>query len=138
MARVGEQFSRELAVDETEVVEFARATGDANPLHVDPAYAATTRYTRIVACPAWYTSRLKALASTELSREGPCVVLEFSFSFLRPVLAGDRIRLAWQVVDVMRTQRLDGEMVSLAGKITNQLDKVVLMGHAKVLLTDKL
>lgn len=113
-------------------------SGDQNPLHSDPAYAATTRYTRLVACAPHYTSLLMGLVSSEISREGPGVALEFTFNLLRPVLAGDTITLNWEVVDVMRTPRLDGEMVSLSGRVINQLGKVVLMAHAKMLLTDKL
>lgn len=138
MAKVGEVFSKTVMLSEQDVVDFAARSGDDNPLHHDRGYAATTRYTRLVACAAHYTSLFMGLASSHFARVGPAVGVEYSFNFLRPVLAGDTITMQWEVADVMATHSMGGQLVRLTGSMTNQLSKVVLTATGKLLLTEKL
>ena len=43
---VGDQFSTELFFSQQDVIAFARISGDANPLHLDPDFAAQTLFKR--------------------------------------------------------------------------------------------
>ncbi len=42
--QIGESASLTRTITEDDVVAFARLTGDTNPLHLDEAYARTTRF----------------------------------------------------------------------------------------------
>lgn len=43
---VGDQFHAELCFSQQEVIAFAQISGDANPLHLDPQFAAQTLFKR--------------------------------------------------------------------------------------------
>lgn len=138
MSQVGETFSQQVTLTEADISDFARRCGDMNPMHHDREYAAKTRFTRILACGPHYTSLLMGLAATHFSRQGTTLGLEFNFNFRRPVLVDDTITLEWQVSEVLNKGSLGGELISLIGKITNHLDKVVLTATGKVLVTPTL
>ncbi len=46
---VGDTATFEKTVSEQDIVDFARVTGEEQPLHLDDAYAATTRFKRRIA-----------------------------------------------------------------------------------------
>lgn len=59
---VGERFdSPSRLVSSDDLAMFARLTGESNPLHVDPEYAATTRFGRLVASGTFGLSLAMAL-----------------------------------------------------------------------------
>jgi 3-hydroxybutyryl-CoA dehydratase len=138
MPFVGETFSRTATLSEAEIIEFARKIEDKNPLHSDPAYAATTRFSRIIASGPHYSSLFMALAATHFSAEAPMLGLEFNFSFRRVVLAGDTLTMHWVVTHVVPKGKLGGDLVTLKGDITNQLGKVIVIASGKVLVAPSL
>lgn len=76
-----------LRLDEGHVRRFAAATGDVNPLHLDPEFARRTPYGRCIVHGA-----LVALAA--LGAVDACVLdrtQEFSLRFPRPVYAGEPV-----------------------------------------------
>ena len=88
-------------VNQDSITHVARAIGDTNPLFIDPAYAATTRYGRLVAPPAL----LYALAWGSLDlRHGQGLPGVHGFHsgdgwrLLRPILAGDELRATKELV----------------------------------------
>lgn len=88
-------------VNQDSVTHVARAIGDTNPLFIDPEYAATTRYGRLVAPPAL----LYALAWGSLDlRHGQGLPGVHGFHsgdgwrLLRPILAGDELRATKELV----------------------------------------
>ena len=133
-----ERFSSEVTLTPKAVAAFARAVGDQNPLHHDPAYAAHTRYKRLVASGTQTTSLLMALTATYFSQRGTMVGLEFWFRFRRPIYADDTIRLEWLVVSVKAHPRLGGEVVDLRGRIRNTLGETAVGAKGRVLVADQL
>jgi 3-hydroxybutyryl-CoA dehydratase len=115
---------------------FADLTGDAHPIHYDPAYAAGTRFGKPIAhglLVAAYT----ALGATPLSRrlEG-CMVamLEVGFRFLRPVFAGDTLTSHFEVAEVKRSPGKDTGAVRFALHLTNTAGETVMEGAHTYLL----
>ncbi|MEO5862997.1 MAG: MaoC family dehydratase [Burkholderiales bacterium] len=138
MAHVGEVFAKQITLTEKEIREFATLCGDQNPLHHDAAYAANTRFGRIIASGPHYSSLLVALVATHFSQSSPMLGLEFNLKFLRPVYAGVALIMAWKVVGVERKDSLGGDLVSIAGSVTDPNGAPLLTGEGKVLLTEKL
>ncbi len=132
---VGDRISNRVTLSEAGIAEFARLCGDANPLHTDPAYAARTRFGGIIASGPQYASLFMGLVASHFSRGGAMLGLEFSFQFRKAVRAGDTLEMTWEVVAVEPKDRLNGDLVSLRGVITNQAGAEVLGATGKVLVT---
>lgn len=47
--KVGDTASVEKTISDEDIVAFARVTGDEQPLHLDDAFAATTRFKKRIA-----------------------------------------------------------------------------------------
>ena len=71
--------------------EFARLSGDDNPIHVDPVFSARTRFGRTVA----HGMHLFALLQAEVARaiDGPVRPSHQEFVFRAPTFAGDALQL---------------------------------------------
>jgi acyl dehydratase len=83
--------------------QFARLSGDDNPIHVDPVYAAGTRFGRPVA----HGMLLFAAAQAALHRwvDGPLTLHEQELLFPGPTYAGDNLTLELTVGDAEAPDR---------------------------------
>jgi 3-hydroxybutyryl-CoA dehydratase len=133
-----ERFSSELTLTPEAVVAFANAAGDNNPIHHDPAFAATTRFGRRTASGPHTTALLLALTASHFSKTGAMLGLEFWVRFRRPIYADETICLEWLVVKVTTNERLRGEIVELRGRIKGQDGKTSVGAKGRVLVTDSL
>lgn len=136
--RPRERFASGITLTPTVVAAFARAAGDTNPLHSDPAYASETRYKRLIASGPHTTALLMALTASHFSTRGAMVGLEFWFRFLRPVFADETIRLEWLVIRVQPNARLRGDIVDLRGRIQNEDGQTAVGAKGRVLVTERL
>lgn len=136
--RVGERIESRRTLSAESIATFAELSGDHNPIHHDPRYAAGTRLGGIVASGPQLSSLLMGLSATRFSRDRAMLGLDFRFRFRRPVPADCPISIWWEVVAVRASAALDGDVALLAGKITREdgVDAVVAVG--KVLVTDRL
>ena len=88
--QVGQSASYERTISEADVREFALMSGDFNPVHLDEAYAQTTRFKgRIVhgMLPVMFVS---TVLGTRLPGAG-CIFMGASFRFKAPVRIGDTV-----------------------------------------------
>ena len=133
-----ERFSSEVRLTPTMVAAYAHAAGDNNPVHHDRAFAASTRYGRLIASGTHTTALLLGLTASHFSQQGAMVGLEFWVRFRRPIYADETIRLEWLVVKVTPNERLRGEIVELRGRIKGQDGQTALGAKGRVLVTDRL
>jgi 3-hydroxybutyryl-CoA dehydratase len=138
VAFVGETFSKEITLSEADIEHFATLCDDQNPMHHDDAYAAKTRFGKIIASGPHYSSLFVAMTATHFSMTTPAVGLEFNLKFLRPVYANVALTMTWTVTKIEHKESLAGDIVSLAGTITDQTGLSLMNGEGKLLLTDKL
>jgi acyl dehydratase len=120
MLSVGQRASRSMTVTEEHVRTYAALTGDHNPLHFDQAFAAATRFGRLVVQGGLTTGLLHALVATDLPGPGT-VFLNQNWKFTAPVYIGDTITAEAEVLSVheskpvsrlaIRVRRQDGETV---------------------------
>jgi acyl dehydratase len=135
MATVGETFTSEVMLTPATVSAFADSVGDTNPVHHDPAFAASTRYKRPIASGTHTSALLLALTASHFSKTGAAVGLDFSCSFRRPVYADETITLEWTVVGVTPYQKLEGDIVELEGRIKGQDGQTALTAKGKALVS---
>jgi acyl dehydratase len=137
MPRPHERFSSTVTLTPEVASAYARTAGDRNPVHHDAAYAARTRYGRLIASGAQTTGHLMALTATHFSRTTAMVGIDFYFRFRRPVYADETIRLEWLVVSVNRHARLHGDIVELRGRIQNAAGETAVGAKGRVLVSER-
>src|SRR5262245_38054344 len=96
---VGQRASRSLTLTTEHVHAFARMSGDYNPLHFDEAFAAGTKFGRLVVQGGLTTGLLHALVAMDLPGPGT-VFLSQNWKFTAPVYIGDTITAEAEVLSV--------------------------------------
>ena len=125
----GDKASRTTTVTDEMVRTFADLTGDTNPVHLDDAYAAQTRFGRRIAHGMIAASLISATLANDLPGPGT-VYLSQTLQFKAPVYPGDTITTTVEV----KSARPDKPIVTLDTVCTNQENVVVLQGEAVVLV----
>ena len=122
---IGQSAELTHTVSESDVLKFADASGDHNPLHVDEAYAARTMFRGRIAHGLLPASFVSAVVGTMLPGPGS-IYLGQTLSFHRPTRIGDTCVARVEVVGIDResarvtlrtTCAVDGELV-LEGEAT--------------------
>jgi 3-hydroxybutyryl-CoA dehydratase len=116
-------------ITEADVETFASLTGDRNPVHVDQAYAARTRFGGRIAHGLLTAGLISTVLGMHLPGPG-AIYLSQSLRFRRPVRIGDAITAEAEVV----AYDPDRRRLTLRTTWTNQHGEVVLDGEAVVLL----
>ncbi len=114
-------------VSRWDLAEFVASIGDRNPIHSDPAFAATTPFREPIAPGVWTAGLLSAAIGTRLPGPGS-IYLSQDLRFLRPVRVGDAITARVEVVEVNRERN----RVRLRTTCRNQRGEEVLAGEALV------
>jgi len=126
----GDKASRTTVITDEMIHAFANLTGDSNPVHLDDAYAAGTRFGRRIAHGMIAAGLISATLANDLPGPGT-VYLSQTLQFKAPVYPGDTITTTVEVKSV----RPDKPIVTLATTCKNQDDVVVLEGDAVVLVS---
>jgi len=133
-----DRFSCEVTLTPDSVAEYARAAGDNNPVHFDPAFAAGTRYRRLIASGTQTTALLLGLTASHFSKGSSMVGMEYWIKFRRPVFADETIRLEWLIIKVTPNARLAGDIVELRGRVVRQDGQTAIGAKGRVLVTHAL
>ncbi len=125
---VGMTVSIKNTVTEQDVIDFARVSGDHNPLHMDEAYAKTTQFGGRIAHGALTASYISAVLGNDLPGPG-AVFLELNLKFVRPVRIGNTVVSTAEVLEMVER----GYRVRLGVK--GEVDgKIVMRGEATVMV----
>lgn len=133
--RVGEQFVRHERITARHLDDGARLIGDFNPLHVDEAFAARSRYgARIL-----HGVITSALVGAELGMvyAGTAIgYLEHNARFLAPVRIGDELTITWTVTELIAKPRHGGGIVVAEAVAVNQDGVTVCTARGRMLVGD--
>lgn len=110
-----------------EVEAFAAISGDHNPLHLDPEYAATTAFGECIAHGMLTGVLVSAAIAMQLPGPGS-IYLSQSLRFRAPVLLGDTLTVTLEVTD----KHSKRPWVTLGCTVENQAGKAVAKGEAQV------
>ncbi len=122
---VGQKASRSLTLTAEHVEKYAEITGDYNPLHFDAAFAAGTKFGKLVVQGGLTTGILNALVAMDMPGPGT-VFLSHDFKFTAPVFIGDTITGEAEVLSVHASK----PVTQLKITITRQTGETVLEGEA--------
>lgn len=129
--RVGDEAFDQKTITEDDIETFAKVTGDNNPVHLDEEYAKESMFKKRIAHGMLSAGLISKVIGTQLPGYGT-IYLNQSLNFKKPVYIGDTITT---VVTVSKIT-LEKNILILDTHCKNQNDKVVLDGHATVMLTD--
>jgi len=113
------------------VERFAEITGDRNPIHLDPAFAETTRFKHRIAHGLLTASYVSAVLGSELPGPGT-IYLSQSLTFKAPVYLDDEITAKVTVLKY----RADKQILTLRTECVNQDGVTVMEGQAVCLTSD--
>jgi len=131
LPHVGQTAEWTRAVTDAAIQQFADATGDHNPVHLDDAAAARTRFGGRIAHGMLSAGFVSAAIAGVLPGPGS-IYLSQSLRFARPVRPGDAVTVRLEVLEVHAARR----RVRLATVCTNQRGEVVVDGEAVVMVPD--
>jgi 3-hydroxybutyryl-CoA dehydratase len=117
---IGQSAERTRTVSEADIAAFAEVSGDHNPVHMDEAFAATTRFQGRIAHGMLSAAYISAVLGEDLPGHG-AIYLSQSLNFRRPVRIGD------EVTATVTVTALDAEK----GRVT--LSTVCLVGGKAVI-----
>ncbi|WP_255586452.1 bifunctional enoyl-CoA hydratase/phosphate acetyltransferase [Hephaestia mangrovi] len=124
---VGDEASVSRTMTEEDIHLYAYISGDVNPAHMDPAYAATDMFHHVIAHGMLGSGLISAALGTKLPGPGT-IYLDQSLRFTRPVSPGDTITATVTVSE----KRTEHQIVLLDCACTNQKGETVITGVATV------
>ncbi len=132
--QIGQTATYSKTLSERDITLFAEVSGDVNPVHLDPVFAATTQFGERIAHGAWTGAVISAALALVLPGPGT-IYLGQTLSFRSPVKIGDTVTVTLTVTE----KRDDKKFVTLNCEAVNQHGKTVAKGPAQVLApTEKL
>lgn len=129
---VGMKISTQNTVTEQDIVDFARVSGDHNPLHMDEDYAKQTQFGGRIAHGALTASYISAVLGNDLPGPG-AVFMELNLKFVRPVRIGDTVTSTVEVLEMIeRGHRVKlGVKGEVGGKTAMRGEALVMVPSGK-------
>lgn len=125
---IGVTASRTRTITAEDVENFAKVSGDTNPVHLDEAYAATTRFGKRIAHGMLTVSMVSAILGNDLPGVGT-IYLGQDVKFKAPVYIGDEITVTIELVKY----REDKRIATFSTTATGPDGTVVMEGEAVVI-----
>ena len=118
-------------ITDSHITRFADLSGDRNPLHLDDAWAAKTRFGGRIAHGAFTAALVSRVLGMELPGTNS-VYLAQSLKFIAPVRPGDTVSARAEVIDLDAKRR----RVKLRTTCSNQRGETIADGEAVMLVDD--
>ena len=126
--KIGQKAEFTTKIKESMINEFAKISGDFNPLHIDEEYAKTTKFKKRVCQGMLLGSLISKLLSMHLPGNGALYVSQ-TLSFILPCFIDDEIKISGEIIDKDDIKKI----ISVKTTITKD-EKIIVTGTAKVML----
>ncbi len=127
--KIGSEYSFEVIISEKLEEDFAKISGDHNPLHMDENYASGTKFGKRVCHGMLLGSFFSRLIGMHLPGKN-ALYFSQNLNFVGPCFIGDKIFVKGEVVDKSVATRI----IKLKTTIKNQDEKLLVEGTAQVLV----
>lgn len=131
MLQVGESLQIEAQITDDMVRKFAEVSGDFNPMHVDDAYAANTRFKRRIAHGMLSAALISRALGQHLGPGG--IYLAQTLKFLQPVFIDETVIITLNVT-AYRKERGIGTIETLVKK--KETGETCVKGEATIMTAD--
>ena len=132
--RLNERFERMMRLSAEDIRDFATRVGDTNPLHHDADLAARSKFGALIASGTQTSALMGAFSAALVTERAASLGLEVRFRFHRAVLAGETLRIVWEVSAVEPKAKLGGHIVTLSGQLLDEADMVRIQASVKTLV----
>lgn len=134
MIFAGDRYTMTFSFTQEDVNQFAKVTGDTNPLHIDPEFAAQTPFKRPIMHGMLSASIFSKVLGTEFPGQGT-IYMHQSLSFLRPMYVDTQYRAEFHVSEVNDAKHT----ATITTEVFDQeTGKATVKGEAKVMNPDRL
>ncbi|MBC7421814.1 MAG: MaoC family dehydratase [Bdellovibrio sp.] len=126
---VGFKASTTVQVTDKMVRQFAEMSGDFNPIHIDDAYASTTRFKKRIAHGMILGALVSRFLNEKIGSGG--IYLAQTMKFTNPVFIDDEIIFDLEITKLHKTRGL-GTVETNAKKTTGE---IVMKGEATIMMS---
>jgi len=128
---IGMQKSFKIFISEDMLADFAKLSGDDNPLHMNEEYASSTSFKKRVCSGMFLSSFFSRLVGMYLPGKHALHISQ-SLNFVNPCFIGETITVEGKVIDKSPATKI----IKLETTITNESGKRIIDGKAQVIVRD--
>ena len=128
---IGMQKSFKIFISEDYLDDFAKLSGDDNPLHMNEEYASSTSFKKRICSGMFLSSFFSRLVGMYLPGKHALHISQSS-NFANPCFVGEKITVEGEVVD----KSIATKIIKLETTITNESGKRIIDGKAQVIVRD--
>jgi len=126
---IGQTETFELVITESMLDDFARLSGDYNPLHMNENYANSTIFKRRVCHGMLVASFFSRLVGMYIPGKN-ALYFSQTLKFIQPCFIDDTLKIEGKVLDKSESTKL----ITLKTSVFNDMGKCIIDGQAKVLV----
>ena len=128
---IGFKKKFEIIITEPMLSDFAKLSGDYNPLHMNEEYATSTSFKKRVCSGMFLSTFFSRLVGMYLPGKH-ALYFSQSLNFVNPCFVGDKITIEGEVTD----KSIATKIITLKTTITNESRKKIIDGEAQVIVRD--
>ena len=129
--KVGLKKKFQVTITESMLNDFAKLSGDYNPLHMNEEYASSTSFKKRICSGMFLASFFSRLVGMYLPGKHALHISQSS-NFINPCFIDEKITVEGEVVD----KSLATKIIKLKTTITNESGKTIIDGNAVVIIRD--
>ena len=126
---IGTKKKFNVTITEEVVNDFAKLSGDYNPLHMNKEYAASTSFKKRVVHGMFLASFFSKLVGVHLPGKN-ALYFSQSLNFVNPCFIGEKITVEGEVID----KSIATKIIKLQTRITNEQGKILVDGETRVII----
>jgi acyl dehydratase len=134
MIEIGQTYSHDFKFSQDEVNRFAEVSGDKNPVHINPEFAANTIFKKPVMHGMLGASLFSKVFGVLFPGEGT-IYLKQSLNFLRPMYVDINYIAEFKVIEIIKDKNRALVETVIKDKDTG---KVCTTGEATIMNVDKI
>ena len=128
---IGASKEFQIIITDSMVDDFAKISGDFNPLHVDEEYAKSTKFGKKLVHGMLLASFLSRMVGMYLPGKNALYSSQ-TLEFHNPCIIGDKITVSGKVIDKSESTKI----VKIESKISNEENKLLLYGVGRIIVRD--
>ncbi len=124
MIKVKDTYRYDVVFTQDDVAKFANLTGDINPVHLDPTYAATTPFKKQIVQGVLVSCAFSKVFGTMWPGSKDSYYISQDITYLKPVYVDERYSINFECTDVDAPRHLGTIIGTIVDENNNDIVKV--------------